>query len=57
MCLLYFPAEANGNYKIEEGQCNVGTSMFIPRADAAHFILSALETDKYDRKLISIASL
>ena len=51
-----FLAEGNGNYKIEEGQCNVGTMMRIPRADVAHFMLTALETDEYDRKALAIAS-
>ncbi|XP_028410457.1 uncharacterized protein LOC114533069 [Dendronephthya gigantea] len=50
-------ATGNGNYKIEEGQCNTGTSASIPRADVAHFMLVALETDKYDRKAMAIASL
>lgn len=59
MIILYFHylADGNGNYKVEEGQCNVGTTMRIPRADVAHFMLAALETDEYDRKEVAIGSL
>lgn len=49
-------AEGNGNYKVEEAQCNVGTLMRIPRADVAHFMLKALATQEYDRKALAIAS-
>ena len=50
-------AAANGNYKIEEGICNTGTTIQIPRADVAHFMLSALQTKEYDRKEMAVASL
>lgn len=50
-------APANHNYKIEEGMCNTNTRASIPRADVAHFMLAALQTDKYDRKAMAIASL
>ena len=53
-CLI--SAEGNGNYKVEEGQCNVGTLMRIPRADVAHFMLKALGTEEYNRKSLAIAS-
>ena len=52
-----FSALANGNYKIEEGQCNTDTLASIPRADVAHFMLAVLQTDSYDRKTMAIASL
>ena len=53
-CLI--SAEGNGNYKVEEGQCNVGTLMRIPRADVAHFMLKALGTEEYNRKSLAIGS-
>ena len=53
---LFILAEGNGNYQIDEGQCNVGTLMRIPRADVAHFMLKALGTKQYDRKCLAIAS-
>ena len=49
-------AEGNGNYQVEEGQCNVGTLMRIPRADVAQFMLKALGTEDYNRKCMAIAS-
>jgi hypothetical protein len=55
---LFVLASGNHNYKIEEGrQCNSNTRASIPRADVAHFMLAALQTDIYDRKAIAIASL
>ena len=55
----YFSVSASGNrtYKIEEGQFNTNTKASIPRADVAHFMLAALQTDGYDRKAMAIASL
>ncbi|CAB4045392.1 Hypothetical predicted protein [Paramuricea clavata] len=50
-------ASGNRTYKIEEGQCNTNTKASIPRADVAHFMLAALQTDGYDRKVMAIASL
>ena len=55
--ILFLTASANHNYKIEEGMCNTNTLATIPRADVAHFMLVALQTDKYDRKAMAIASL
>lgn len=50
-------APANHNYKIEEGMCNTNTQSSIPRADVAHFMLAALQTDKYDWKAMAVANL
>jgi len=47
--------EPTGVYKIEEGQCNAGEAAgWIYRADVAHFMLSCLETNEYDRKGMAI---
>ena len=43
--ILFLTASANHNYKIEEGMCNTNTLATIPRADVAHFMLAALQTD------------
>ena len=51
------PEPANGNYAVEEGQCNVGTKYTIPRADVAAFMLKALGTDEFDRKGMAVSSL
>ena len=56
--ILFLTASANHNYKIEEGMCNTNTFLAtMPRADVAHFMLAVLQTDKYDRKAMAIASL
>ncbi|XP_073259473.1 flavin reductase (NADPH)-like [Porites lutea] len=47
--------ERSGNYKVEEGQCNTGTSGEITCADVAEFMLKTLESDEYDRKGFAIA--
>ena len=50
-----FVGERSGNYKVEEGQCNTGTSGEITCADVAEFMLKTLESDEYDRKGFAIA--
>ena len=52
-----FSGERSGNYKVEEGQCNTGTTNKITCADVAEFMLKTLESDEYDRKGIAIAGL
>lgn len=47
----------NGNYKVEEGYCNTNTTMSIPRADVAAFMLKCLNSSEYNRKGMAIASL
>ncbi|XP_031559632.1 flavin reductase (NADPH)-like [Actinia tenebrosa] len=47
----------NDNYKVEEGYCNTNTTMSIPRADVAAFMLECLNSSEYDRKGMAIASL
>lgn len=49
--------EKTGNYKVEEGQCNTGTTSRITRADVADFMLKTLESNEYDRKGFAIAGL
>ncbi|XP_078355510.1 uncharacterized protein LOC144658508 [Oculina patagonica] len=49
--------EQTGNYKVEEGQCNTGTTNKITCADVAEFMLRTLESNEYDRKGIAIAGL
>lgn len=57
VCLVTFSGEQTGNYKVEEGQCNTGTTNKITCADVAEFMLKTLETNEYDRKGIAIAGL
>ena len=52
---LNFVGERSGNYKVDEGQCNTGTSGEITCADVAEFMLKTLESDEYDRKGFAIA--
>lgn len=49
--------ERSGNYKVEEGQCNTGTSSKITCGDVAEFMLKTLETAAYDRKGFAVAGL
>ncbi|XP_044178648.1 uncharacterized protein ycf39-like [Acropora millepora] len=49
--------ERSGNYKVEEGQCNTGTSRKITCGDVAEFMLKTLETAEYDRKGLAVAGL
>ncbi|KAL9969000.1 hypothetical protein ACROYT_G021154 [Oculina patagonica] len=49
--------EQTGNYKVEEGQCNTGTTNKITCADVAECMLKTLESNEYDRKGIAIAGL
>ena len=52
-----FSGERSGNYKVEEGQCNTGTTSEITCADVAEFMVKTLESDDYNRKGIAIAGL
>lgn len=54
---MCFPGEKTGNYKVEEGQCNTGTTSKITRADVADFMLKTLESNEYNRKGFAIAGL
>lgn len=54
---MCFPGEKTGNYKVEEGQCNTGTTSKITRADVADYMLKTLESNEYDRKGFAIAGL
>jgi len=56
-CQLLEGERSGGNYKVEEGQCNTGTTNKITCADVAEFMLKTLESDEYDRKGIAIAGL
>ncbi|KAL9968974.1 hypothetical protein ACROYT_G021127 [Oculina patagonica] len=55
--LLLLSGEQTGNYKVEEGQCNTGTTNKITCADVAECMLKTLESNEYDRKGIAIAGL
>ena len=52
-----FSGEPYGKYKVEEGQCNTGTTGKITCSDVAEFMLKTLESDEYDRKGFAIAGL
>ena len=52
-----FSGEPYGEYKVEEGQCNTGTTNKITCADVAEFMLKTLESDEYDRKGFAITRL
>jgi len=56
-CRLLEGERSGGNYKVEEGQCNTGTTNKITCADVAEFMLKTLESDEYDRKGMAIAGL
>ncbi|PVD18875.1 hypothetical protein C0Q70_21432 [Pomacea canaliculata] len=45
----------NKEIKSREGQYVPNAALYMPRADVARFMLSCLETDNYDRKMVAIS--
>ena len=43
------PIKTEESYEVKDG------SWSIPRANVAHFLLDAVETDQYDKKFIAVA--
>lgn len=46
-----------GEYKVEEGQCNTGTKIWMSRADVAEFMLNVVDSGEYDRKGFALGGL
>lgn len=44
-------------YKVEEGQCNTGTNIWMCRADVAEFMLKVLDSSEYDRRGFALGGL